>query len=495
MPEQQASQPPVDDVAPAPRTSPILGWGLLAALVGYTYLIHQGIGPEPGRNETWYTPTSFLFSAPVVSELFETLGEALAWFGLPALFLAIATFITNRSAVARSMAISCVLATVCFIYYGTEADQIWTFFHWRASAVLTLMTMAIGFSIGAPFLAHSWLRLGWPARIATYLPFLLLILAFMRNATGTDQSLQFALSPWPAISMFGIGLGSMFTLVLMLGTAIGIAGIARARRSSGSAAFGAGVTGVALGLAVPACLLWLGDSLSVFAFSVGATTLSAMTIACAVAIGLGTLRAGGADGLHRRAVGLAVGAAMVAVPVVSGQALARYDYYVTREILAREVTDALAAYLEKEEIYPDELDELVTDGYLTEIPEPAIGFSFLYDGEFRYRSFGTSFILEFPAPGWVECAYTPPYLDEDEYEGDDDEFGVGAYDNPAGNDQYADTEEDEIDVAAANVSADNLTADKGDPHNAANMDDDDDEFEDDSLDEAWSCPTAPPKLW
>jgi len=287
--------------------------------------------------------------------------------------------------------------------------------------------------------------------------------------------------------MFGIGLGSMFALVLMLGTAIGIAGIARARRSSGSAAFGAGVAGVALGLAVPACLLWLGDSIGAFAFSVGPTTLGAMAIACAIAIGLGTLRAGGPDGLKRRAVGLAVGAAMVAVPVVSGQALARYDYYVTREILAREVTDALASYLEKEEIYPDELDDLVAAGYLAEIPEPAIGFSFLYDGEFRYRSFGMSFILEFPAPGWVECAYTPPYLDEDEYEGDDDEFGVGAYDNPAGNDQYVGAyfEEDEIDVAAA----------KDDPHNAANWDDDDDEIEDDSLDEAWSCPTAPPKLW
>ena len=80
----------------------------------------------------------------------------------------------------------------------------------------------------------------------------------------------------------------------------------------------------------------------------------------------------------------------------------------------------------------------------------------------------------------------PDELDEDEYEGDGDEFGVGAYDNPAGNDQYVGAyfEEGEIDVAAA----------KGDPHNAANMDDDD-EFEDDSLDEAWSCPTAPPKLW
>lgn len=285
--------------------------------------------------------------------------------------------------------------------------------------------------------------------------------------------------------MFGIGLGSMFTLVLLVGTAIGITGIARARRSSGSAAFGAGLAGVALGIAVPACLLWLGDTMGVFAFSIGMATWSAMAVACAIAIALGTFRAGGPDGLHRRAVGLAVGAAMVAVPVISGQALARYDYYVTREVLARQVTDALASYLEKEEIYPDELVDLVDAGYLTEIPEPAIGFSFLYDGEFRYRSFGTSFILEFPAPGWVECAYTPPYLDEDEYEGDGDEFGVGAYDNPAGNDQYVGAyfEEDEVDVAAA----------KGDPHNAANMDDD--EIEDDSLDEAWSCPTAPPKLW
>ena len=117
---------------PNTRRSSVLGWVLLATLVAYTYMIHQGIGPEPGRNQTWYTPTSFLFSAPVVSELFETIGEALAWLGLPALLLAVAIFITNRSSIARAMAISCVLATFCFIYYGIEADQIWTFFHWSA---------------------------------------------------------------------------------------------------------------------------------------------------------------------------------------------------------------------------------------------------------------------------------------------------------------------------------------------------------------------------
>ncbi len=480
------TDPPDADSALEARTSSLLGWALLATLVAYTYLIHQGIGPDTGRDQTWYTPTSFLFSAPFVSGLFETLGEALFWFGVPALILAVATFITNRSAVARGLAISCVLAVLSYIYYGTEADQVWTFFHWRASAVLTLMTIAIGFSIASPFLAQSWLRLGWPLRLATYLPFLLLILAFIRNATGTDQSLQFAISPWPAIPMFAIGLGSVFTLVLLVGTAIGVAGIAAARRSSGSAAIGAAVVGVVLGIVVPACLLLLGDSIGVFAFSVGVPTLSAMAIACVIAIALGTLRAGGADGLSQRAVRLAVGAAMIAIPVISGQALARYDYHQTREVLAREVTDALAAYLEKEDIYPDELDQLVAEGYLSEIPEPAIGFGFLYDGKFRYRSFGTSFILEFPAPGWVECAYTPPYLDEDE-DVDDDEFGVGSYDNPTGNDQYVDAyfEEDAEKIAAEEAQ------DEAD--DAANMDDDDEEG--DSLEEAWSCPTAPPKLW
>ena len=80
---------------------------------------------------------------------------------------------------------------------------------------------------------------------------------------------------------------------------------------------------------------------------------------------------------------------------------------------------------------------------------------FLYDGHFRYRSFGTSFILEFPAPRWVECAYTPPYEDDDE-----DFF----------DDEAEDDEPDEFD---------NLPGMSGD----------------DSLDEAWSCPSKPPELW
>ncbi len=109
-------------------------------------------------------------------------------------------------------------------------------------------------------------------------------------------------------------------------------------------------------------------------------------------------------------------------------------------------------YYAKEQVYPDELEELVSDRYLEALPEPAIGFGFLYDGSFRYRSFGTSYILEFPAPRWVECAYSPPYEDEEELE-DDEEL-----------------EPWEIQDAAADGG-------------------------DDSLGGAWSCPSRPPELW
>jgi hypothetical protein len=460
------------------RRGGVLGWALFAALVLYTYLIHQGIGPEPGTNRTWYTPTSFLFSAPVISEMFETLPQAFALFTLPALLLAIAVFLTNVSALARGVAVSCVLTTACFVFYGIEADAIWTFFHWRASAVLTLMTLAIGLAASAPFLAGSWLRLGWPARIASYLPVLVVVLAFIRNSTGTDQNLQFAISPWPGVAVFGMEVGALFIGILLVGIALGVGGIATARARTGAAAVRATLVGVALGVCVPGLLLALGDSLGVFPFSVGGGAVVGMAMVTLVAILIGgTVRTkGDAEVLRQRARRLAVGAALVAIPLVSGQALARYDYYVTREVRARELIDALDTYLEREEIYPDELEELVAAGDLIEIPEPSIGFGFLYDDAFRYRSFGTSFILEFPAPRWVECAYTPPYEDEDG--GEDENWGVGGYDRPPG-DIVTD---DVIDVAAGDGADDE--SGEADP-----------EPEGDSLDEAWSCPEKPPELW
>jgi hypothetical protein len=145
--------------------------------------------------------------------------------------------------------------------------------------------------------------------------------------------------------------------------------------------------------------------------------------------------------LAARARRIAVGAVLLGFPLVAGQAWAYLDYYVTRELRAQEIIDALEVHLERETLYPDSLEELVEAGDLDAIPEPEVGFDLLYDGQFDYRSFGSSYLMEFPAPRWVQCAYTPAAVyDEDEEE------------------EYED--EDEEDLAAS-----------------------------------WSCPSRPPELW
>jgi hypothetical protein len=175
-----------------------------------------------------------------------------------------------------------------------------------------------------------------------------------------------------------------------------------------------------------------------FPFQLGAQTLLGVGTLCTAGItGIAVLWiAEGRESLRRRARLIAIGTAVAGIPLVAGQGLARLDYHVTREVQAREIIDALDRYLQRETLYPDGLGDLVAAGDLGEVPKPAIGFGFLYDAAFRYQSFGTSFILEFPAPRWVECAYTPPYADEE----DEGEAG-------------------------------------------------------EALREAWSCPSEPPELW
>ena len=45
---------------------------------------------------------------------------------------------------------------------------------------------------------------------------------------------------------------------------------------------------------------------------------------------------------------IAVGAALVGGPLAAGQAWAYYDYWVTREVLAREIIDGLQRYAGRE---------------------------------------------------------------------------------------------------------------------------------------------------
>jgi MFS family permease len=401
------------------------GWVFTGALVLYAVAMHHGMGPPTGGiAQHWYEPTTFLYRVDLISFAFDSSMRALGCLTLPAVLLAGGVFITGRSAVARAIALCCVVATLLFVFYGEFAPRPWEFFGWRGSAVLWLTAACVGFAAAAPFLAASWLRLTWPLRVAVYLPFAFGIVAFIRNATGTNPELRFAISPWPAVPVFGMEVGALFFVVGFSGVAIAMAGFAAAVGRTDRGAVGVRITALLLGLLVPVGLLALGGWLGMFPFELGAKTLFGVAALCAVAIaGAATLGAGEDGGaLRRRARWIAVGTALAGGPLLAGQVLARADYCVTREHRAREIIDALDRYVEREFLYPDALQDLVAAGDIEEIPAPAIGFGFLRDARFRYQNFGTSFILEFPAPRWVECAYTPPYVDEDsadEAEGDE----------------------------------------------------------------------------
>ena len=92
-----------------------LEWVLLDALLGYTLLIFYGIGPPAeGIAQHWYEPRTFLRDIPGIASLFESLGPALASATIPALALCALVFRSGRSAWARSIAVSCVVATALF---------------------------------------------------------------------------------------------------------------------------------------------------------------------------------------------------------------------------------------------------------------------------------------------------------------------------------------------------------------------------------------------
>lgn len=429
----------MSDAAARRRGSAAIGWLALVALLVWTACVHHGIGPaKQDPDPPWYAPRAFFFASEATSGLLDPPALAFAALGLPALVFAAAVVVATGSALASALALSCLVATLLFVFYGVVAPFPWLFFGWRGSAVLCLLGAVVGFALASPLLARRWLALAWPARIAVYTPFVAFSIILLRNATGTDATLPFAISPWPAVPVFGLETAALCIAIWLAGAALGIAGTARRRAGAGS-----GLVGWALAGAVPLAVLATGSRLGLFPFRASLPALVGLALACAVATGVGSrLGARDAANLALRARAQGVAAALVGVPLLVGQVWAWSDYHRTREIRARSIIDALEAWFAREGLYPDGLDALVEAGNLARIPEPAIGFAALYDGSFAYQSFGTSFLLEFPAPRWVQCAYTPaPALE--------------------------DFEPEEI----AELEAEG------------------------SLQESWSCPSKPPELW
>lgn len=410
--------------------------GLLlgVAALGYVLFLHHGLGPDLSLGGTrWWMPNGFL--AEVAPSSLEV---GFALFGLIALALAWAIFRTSTSALLRWLAVSQVIAVGLLVSFGIGSSRAWNFFHWRWAACLGLLALSAAAALTAPLLAAAWLRLpGW-ARVASYTPVFLGLVAFERNVTGTNPLLPFAISPWPLVQIFGLEMVCSGLAATWLGAGAGLAILAHWPRSAAHSA-------LAVTLAIAAPLLWLGiaSRFALLPFRTGLATVALAALAAVLLLAsLAWLKRGSAEETATWARAIALGGLLAGVPLLVGQTLTVLDYQTTREQAAPAVTDALQRFLDREGLFPDELEELVAAGDLDEVPSPRIGFLSIAAEPFTYQNFGTGYILEFSAPRWIQCAYNPPWADD------------------LSDEERAELEADDVE-----------------------------------LDGAWSCPNKPPELW
>lgn len=416
------------------------GWALTILALLYAAVVHYGAGPAPTDPalRSWATPLgAFDDWAP------RPWSRSLLLFGGVSLALSVAIFATTRSAIARTLGVAATLAVVFFVTFGIGPDQAWRLFHWRGSGVMVTVALLLAATACAPLLARAWSQQTWAARCATYLPLFLAVLALERNLTGTDPMLPLALSPWPIVPTFGLEVLGAFIAAIWLGAGLGLWAIASATSLPLAARI---PIGVVLACGLPAVWLGGGGWLGLFPFEPGRALVGGVTLIGAIALGLTALVGSlGSSARRERAMAIVLGGAMAALPIALGQGLSKLDYANAREVRAQSVVDALSGWLEREGVYPETLDELVASGDMAGVPAPGIGFDWLSGQEFVYQNFGTNYLLEFSAPRWVQCAYSPPWSDLDE--------------------------EDEEDFA------------QEDPEG------------DEELGGAWSCPSTPPELW
>jgi hypothetical protein len=450
------------------RAGQRLGVGglLLLTLVAWAFAIHQGIGPTPAKGATaWWQPRGFLtnwLQATSLGLWIDSPRAGLVAFSLPAALLLIAVFATSRSALARTVGLAAWLATLLFLFYGMGETRpaIWGFFGWRGSAVMLCTAVVTAAALCAPLLADSWLKLAWPFRIAAYLPVLAILVWAQRDVTGTNPMLPFAISPWPVVSFFGIEVGGALITGVLACLALLLAGLGTLRSRPAVAL-------LAVGLAVATPLVWVSFRLGTeMALLLAALVLASLALA-ASANGRLRERTPRPPRLHVATRSTAVGAILVALPILCGDFAVAHDYTVTRSKNAQEIIDALARYFQREHGYPESLTELVAAKDLVEIPRPQVGFG-ADDEVFSYQNFGSSYILEFSAQRWMQCAYNPPWSDDSASADDAAGSSAGPPANPTDADEKA---------------ASGSREDAGDAS------------DDERVHGAWSCPTKPPELW
>jgi hypothetical protein len=371
-----------------------------------------------------------------------------------------------RGSLGRALLVFFAFLMMAFVYYGMRAEQVWRFFEWRFLAVAASFGAVLTLALFSASLLDETLRRSRALAALCLLAAVAGIFVLSTEVTGTNSEMQFNISPWPIVTLFGFLLAGASIAALHAGA--GAAVWIRSRVP--------GALGVALGLLVAAAVAGIASE---FVFSANGGRVFLVCLALGVAA-VGMWRASRAPeaaaraGLVRFATGVLLLVAILGSAQIGGILQRR-----ARDVTALKVLDALEAYKKDNATYPESLDDLVPK-YLTEIPRPEIGIIRDEDDRFSYSNYGDSYALEFASVLWVQCQYSPPY-----------EFASGGADG-------GDAAEDQDSPYEGQHAP---TKDGSTPAVSANKEPTEEDLAvkatlaKHGLNGSWTCPKEPPKLW
>ncbi len=397
----------VEGEAHRSRWSTASASALAAAGLAWAGLLHQGLGPPPnGLASAWFEPTGFLFDFAFIERLAQAPVAGIVLLATPPGLAFALLSVRPAPALARTAAATAFACSAILAFYGLfgSARSVWGFFDWRGSVVMLTSGALLGCAVTAPDLVRALGRLHPLAAGVLYGAVLFVVSAVIRNASGWDPALAFNISPWPAIPVLALEIGVWSWVGVLAGMTIAAASLAFVEAAPARAA------GVAVGCVFP--VAWFAIAFP----HTGAGLLAIGLGGSVVLVALGAT--GGRRGAAERAVTLGLAAALVALPLVAGRAVAEGDFTVSKHVRAREIIEALADYYDVEGLYPERLDELVEFGFIDRVPTPRVGSGFWHGvgltepHAFDYRNLGSSYVLEFVATEWVMCSYNPPWEDE-----------------------------------------------------------------------------------
>ncbi len=386
----------------------------LAAL----YYAFLGPGPTPserGMDLPWWRPMGWALALdwPALSPLqdisyeYEVARHQGRWeprgaipfalFALPPILMGALGFVLFR-ATGRVLVLAGVLTLCAFVYYGWLDPATWEDYSWRWPIAIFVTSLYVSTFALAHTLVEALRARSRPVQAFALLAFAAPIYLLITEVTGTNPELEWNLSPWPVITLYGFTLFGLVFGVIHLAAGLGLAVGSRVR----------GAAGVALCLAVAAGTAALLRGIP-FAYH-DLLRIAVLALPAAALAGLALRRSPKTAGAT--AACFVVAGAVILASIKAGQWQAEYFQAEARDEISPRVIAALEAYREDRDAYPLELSELVPD-YLPEIPDPRVGW-FGEEGEaYAYVDLGDSYLLEFSNAMWVQCHYSPPYSDEE----------------------------------------------------------------------------------